>query len=107
MPAFAVDIATALQGVKVDVGEVVHCDGCDGRFYEGAPVTAIARTRTGGWDIETIFGPHCAPDTLDAERRDSEGIALAEAELAVVLSGQQAWMMITRVDVLEWKPPRE
>jgi len=48
MPAFTVDIATALQGTKADVGEVVHCDGCDGRFYEGAPVTVIARIRTGG-----------------------------------------------------------
>ena len=105
---FRVDVATALQGTRVDVGEAVHCVGCDGRFYEGAPVTIVARTRSDGWDIERVFGPHCAPGSLDEyDRRDGEGLALAEAELAVVLSGQQAWMMVTSVDVLEWLAPRE
>lgn len=107
MPTYTADVTTALQGEKADVGEAVHCDGCDGRFYEGAPVVVVARTRSGGWDVETVYGPHCAPSELEIGRRDGEGIALAEAELAVVLSAQQAWMMITRVDVLEWKPPQE
>jgi hypothetical protein len=105
MPTHAVDVRTALQGTKVDVGEAVHCHSCDGRFYEVAPVTVVARTRSEGWDIETIYGPYCAPTELDIERRDGEGIALVEAELAVVLSGQQAWMIITRIDVLEWEAP--
>jgi len=105
-PRFRVDVATALEGARVDVGEAVHCADCDGRFHEGAPVTVIARTRSGGWDVEAVYGPQCAPDTLDVERRNGEGVALAEAELAVVLSGQQAWMMITRVDVLEWRSPK-
>ena len=69
------------------------------------PVTVVARTRGSGWDVDVIYGPHCAPAELAADRRDGEGIALAEAELAVVLSGQQAWMTVVRVDVLEWRPP--
>ena len=104
-PQFRVDVSTALAGTRVDVGESVHCAECDGRFHEGAPVTIVARTRTGGWDVEQVFGPHCAPAELEADRRDGEGLALAEAELAVVLSGQQAWMMVTEVDVLEWRAP--
>jgi len=78
-PRFRVDVATALEGARVDVGEAVHCDGCDGRFHEGAPVTVIARTRSDGWDVEAVFGPQCAPDNLNAKRRDGESVALAEA----------------------------
>lgn len=104
-PKFAVDVEVALQGTKVDVGEAVHCDGCDATFHEGAPVTIVARTRGDGWDIETVYGPHCAPTELQADRRDGEGVALAEAELAIVLSAQQAWLIVTRVDVLAWLSP--
>jgi len=106
-PRFRVDVATALEGTRVDVGEAVHCADCDGRFHEGAPVTVIARTRSDGWDVEAVFGPQCAPDALDAKRRDGEGIVLAEAELVVAMGRQQSWLALTRVDVLEWKPPRE
>ena len=104
-PRFRVDVATALEGARVDVGEAVHCADCDGRFHEGAPVTVIARTRSGGWDVEAVFGPHCAPDDLDADRRDGEGTVLAEAELVVTMGRQQSWLALTRVDVLEWREP--
>lgn len=57
-----VDLEVALEGTRVDVGETIHCAGCDGRFYEGARFTIVARTRSGGWDVKRVFGPHCAPD---------------------------------------------
>ena len=69
------------------------------------PVTVVTRTRGSGWDVDVIYGPHCAPTGLEADRRDGEVVALAEAELAIVLSGQQACMTIVRIDVLEWRAP--
>jgi hypothetical protein len=85
---YAVDLEVALEGTRVDVGQRIHCDRCDGRFHEGAPITVVARLRSTGWDVEQVYGPQCAPETLgEYQRRDGEGIALVEAELAVVLSG--------------------
>jgi hypothetical protein len=108
MPIFSADVETVLQGTKVDVGEAVHCDGCDGRFHEGAPVSVVARLWSTGWDVEEAFGPQCAPSDLsEYQPRDGEGIALVEAELAIVMARQQSWLSLTRADVLEWKPPRE
>jgi hypothetical protein len=95
-----------LEGARVDVGEVVHCADCDGRFHEGAPVTVIARTRSTGWDVKAVFGPQCAPENLNVDRRDGEGIVLAEAELVVAMGRQQSWLALTRVDVLEWTSPK-
>ncbi|WP_135823068.1 hypothetical protein [Halostella litorea] len=104
---FRVDVETALRGAQVDTGEMVHCLGCTAQLFEGRPVTVIARTRTGGWDVEAVFCAQCAPDELaGVERRDSEGIALAEAELATVTRRQQVWLSLVLVDVLGWIEPR-
>lgn len=105
---YAVDLEVALEGTEVDVGERIHCDGCDGRFHEGAPVAIVARLRSTGWDIEQVYGPQCQPaDLEDYQRRDGEGIVLAEAELAIAMGRQQSWLTLTRADVLEWTAPRE
>jgi hypothetical protein len=105
MPRYAVDVETALQGARVDVGEAAWCADADAPIYEGAPITVLARTRTEGWDIERVWCAHHALTELDAEPRDGEGIALAEGELVVVLDDQQAWTAIVRPDVLEWIAP--
>jgi hypothetical protein len=104
---YAVDLEVALEGTRVDVGQRIHCDRCDGRFHEGAPVTVVARLRSTGWDVEEVCGPQCAPSDLsEYQPRDGEGIVLAECELAIVTGRQQAWLALTRVDVLEWREPR-
>jgi hypothetical protein len=104
MTQYRVDLEVALEGCRVDVGQRIHRDRCDGRFHEGAPVTVVARLRSTGWDVERVYGPQCAPETLDEYRsRDGEGIALVEAELAIVMARQQSWLSLTRADVLEWR----
>ncbi len=103
---YEVDVELALRGARVDVGETGWCADCDEPVHEGAAVTVLARTRTGGWDVERLWCPVCAPTELDAESRDGEGVALAEGTLAIVLSSQQAWLAICEPDVLEWTGQR-
>ena len=98
-----VTVEEALRGLRIDVGETTRATTTDQRLTEGHPVTVLARQRSDGWDAERVWTPHAAPTDLERfERRDGEGLALVEGELAVVLSQQQAWLMLVRPDVLEW-----
>jgi len=104
---YEVDVELALRGARVDLGETGWCADCGEPLYEGAPVTVLARTRSGGWDIERLWCPRCAPADCEATTRDGEGVALAEGTLGIVLEGSQAWLMLVRPDVLVWVAPRE
>jgi len=106
---YDVDVEQHLRGARIDTGESACCRTCAGRMYEGQPVTVVARLRsTGRWDVEAVFGPHCAPtDLSEYRRRDGEGVALVEGELAIVMGRQQSWVMLAMPDVLELLEPTD
>jgi len=53
-----------------------------------------------------VFGLQCAPVSLEHHQpRLDEGVALVEAELAIVMGNQQSWLMLARPDVLDWIEP--
>jgi len=106
-PRFTVDVAEGLQGTRIDADESTCCETCGARMFESQPVTAVARLRlTGRWDIEEVYGPWCAPESLENYKpRDGEGVALVEGELGIVMERQQSWLMLATPDVLEWIEP--
>ena len=108
-PQFRVDIATALQGTQLDVGEAIQCSISGQQLYEGHPITVLVRLRsTGRWDVEAVYAPSDAPKDLEGvTRRAGEGLALAEGRVGVVLSDQQAWTTIVAPTVVEWQGPEQ
>lgn len=89
-------VEIALWDARIDVGDWTCAMTRTAVHSTRAPVTILARKRLDVWNIDWIWCAHCAPTDLDADCRDSEGIALAEGTLAAVLLDQQAWLTITR-----------